>query len=78
MSNREIRGSVWYSSLSYSERCPYCDKQQIGIVEVYDTITEELIYYIGLGDGKDLKADEERIKQTGAKFYPEMFGKEPK
>jgi hypothetical protein len=45
----------------------------IGIVTIRDTVTKELKYYIGLGDGYDGKADAEKIADFGTPFFPKMI-----
>ena len=45
----------------------------IGIVKVYDDITQETKFYIGNGLGVSEESDAEYIKNFGDKFYPEMF-----
>ena len=45
----------------------------IGIVKCFDEITKETLWYIGNGTGKGIITDMERIKQAGARFYPDDY-----
>ena len=53
----------WFSSYSGN----------LGIVKVYDEITQKNKFYIGKTLGINEEADAEHIKQYGAKFFPEMI-----
>lgn len=59
----KILGSHWYN--------PGATVDCIGVVKVENGIGE-IKYYIGIGKGVDLKADEVRITDFGAKFPKEM------
>lgn len=60
----KVCNSWWYSTLNGNT---------IGIVKTIDENTNEIKFRIGLADGIDELADQERIKAYGARFYPEVI-----
>ena len=50
-----------------------CDGKCIGIVKTKDSITEEIKYRIGTGEGKDEEFDKLNILNCGDKFFPEVI-----
>lgn len=47
----------------------------VGIVKVQDLVTKELKFYIGYGQGFDIKEDEKYIADYGNRIYPEIMEK---
>lgn len=66
----EVLQSFWYHIQNYDvgpvKNLPL--GSLIGIVETRDPITEEIIRYIGIGNGEDQDYDEYFIIKTGSKF----------
>lgn len=60
----KVCNSWWYSTLNGNT---------IGIIKTIDENTNEIKFRIGLADGIDELADQERIKAYGARFYLEVL-----
>ena len=60
----KVLNSWWFTT---------ADGDLIGIIKTIDEVTNEIKFRIGLADGIDELADQERIKAYGARFIPEVI-----
>lgn len=60
----EVIKANWYTTCS--EKCA-------GIIKARDVLTDEIHYYIGVGDGKSEEADIAKVLAYGTKFTESEF-----
>lgn len=60
MNNFKVVKKWWFNTL----------KGTIGILQVKNTLSREIYFYVGIIDGNDIKKDIQSILDFGQKFHP--------